>query len=108
MTDALHCVNGENVPANTNFIEYSFSFWAENLRECSGASCPGGANGPYDADEWKSVGDAARLFAPDFAGIIMGFMGLMQLFAFLELLGYTLGSKCQAWFAIILSLISFA
>lgn len=100
MKDELYCVKGEqSTPSGT----VSFSLWDENLRECSGSACPSLA---FDSKKWKSVSDAAKDLGPAFGDSLAGFAGLIGFFAMLELIGYTLGSKCQAICTILFSIIN--
>lgn len=101
MSDMAYCLPGKSASAAPTA---EFSFWAEYYKEntmpLQGAT--------YDKDKWSDVADAATAIGPSMAESIAGFGGLIGFFAFLELLGYTLGSKCVAIFTIIFSAINMA
>lgn len=109
MSHEAWCGPGKETQASQSS---AISFWNEFLREClplgtgdatSGRQCP---SSKWKPDDFKSVGDAVRVIAPDMAGVVIGFSELIVFMAMLELLGYTLGSKCQAVTVIILGVIN--
>merc|ERR1712216_433212 len=59
-----------------------------------------------ESDDFKDAGDSVMLLG-EMAGIVAGFNGVIMTIAFFELLGYTLGSKCQSIVVIVFGVLNF-
>lgn len=59
-----------------------------------------------DETDFKDAGDGVFLLG-EMAGIVAGFNGVIMMIAFFELLGYTLGSKCQSIVVIVFGILNF-